>query len=276
MSNTWKNSLAILAITGFMGACGDDGEENAQPQNVEIAFQALVGDAPFACGQDYTGLGTTNETLTPSDLRFYVSNVRLLGANGQEVPVELDQDGAWQFENVALLDFEDGTGPCENGTSQINRTVKGNVPAGEYSGVVFDLGVPADINHSDSATMPSPLNLTAMWWSWQGGYKFLRVEGKTTGLDGWRLHLGSTACMGEPGESINCMNANRAQVRFESGYSPQSKITLNLKTLLAESDLSKDDGGAVGCMSAPDDMECGPIFKALGIGNQTQSFFSLK
>lgn len=275
MNTKWV--MLGFAAAGLITACGDDSEDTSQPtQDVEINFQALVGDAPFACGQDYSGIGSTGETLTPSDLRLYVSNVRLLNARGEEVPVELAQDGIWQYQNVALLDFEDGTGPCENGTSQTNSAVIGKVPVGEYSGIVFDLGVPADINHLDSAVMPSPLNLTAMWWNWQGGYKFLRVEGKTTGLDGWRLHLGSTACVGEPGEPINCMNANRAQVRFESGFSTQSKISLNLQTLLAESDLSKDDGGAVGCMSAPDDMECGPMFKALGIGNQSQNFFSLK
>lgn len=275
MNTKWV--MLGFAAAGLITACGDDSEDTSQPtQDVEINFQALVGEAPFACGQDYSGIGSTGETLTPSDLRLYVSNVRLLNARGEEVPVELAQDGIWQYQNVALLDFEDGTGPCENGTSQTNSAVIGKVPVGEYSGIVFDLGVPADINHLDSAVMPSPLNLTAMWWNWQGGYKFLRVEGKTTGLDGWRLHLGSTACVGEPGEPINCMNANRAQVRFESGFSTQSKISLNLQTLLAESDLSKDDGGAVGCMSAPDDMECGPMFKALGIGNQSQNFFSLK
>ena len=34
------------------------------------------------------------------------------------------------------------------------------------------MGVPFESNHRDSTIAPSPLNITAMFWNWQGGYKF--------------------------------------------------------------------------------------------------------
>lgn len=61
----------------------------------------------------------------------------------------------------------------------MNSAVKGKVPAGRYTAVTFDLGVPFALNHADVASAPSPLNVKAMWWSWQGGYKFVRVDMKT-------------------------------------------------------------------------------------------------
>lgn len=42
-------------------------------------------------------------------------------------------------------------------------------------------------------------------------------------------------------------------------------VAINLATLLADVDLTRDEGGAVGCMSSPTDPECAPIFSALGL-----------
>ena len=39
------------------------------------------------------------------------------------------QDGKWQLDDLALLDFEDGTSSCVNGTPEVNDRVTGR-PAG--------------------------------------------------------------------------------------------------------------------------------------------------
>lgn len=54
----------------------------------------------------------------------------------------LDQDGAWQLGDLALLDFEDASGACANGTAGMNTTLRGTVPEGEYTGLSFTIGVP--------------------------------------------------------------------------------------------------------------------------------------
>ncbi len=82
------------------------------------------------------------------------------------VVVALEQDGVWQHEDVALLDFENKAGACANGTVELNTSVRGTVPAGtRSSGLRFKLGVPFALNHANAATAPSPLNLTAMFWN---------------------------------------------------------------------------------------------------------------
>jgi hypothetical protein len=53
----------------------------------------VVGSQDFACGQLYTGVGTTATTYEPKDFRLYVHNVRLLSEEGTEVPVTLTEDG---------------------------------------------------------------------------------------------------------------------------------------------------------------------------------------
>lgn len=154
-------------------------QAQSETKEVAINFAAYVGNQKFVCGKSYPGVGTEESTITPTDFRFYVSNVALIDQDGNAVPLKLAQDGKWQYQNTALLDFENGKSACDNGTAEINTTVVGTIPEGNYQSLQFTLGVPKNLNHKDAAIAPSPLNLTSMWWNWQGGYKFLRVDLET-------------------------------------------------------------------------------------------------
>jgi uncharacterized repeat protein (TIGR04052 family) len=252
---TFLLGLAALALAG----CG--------PTEIRIELAGLVGGKPARCGETYTGIGTTGSTLELLDYRLYVHDVRLVTADGREVPLELTNDGAWQYEGVALLDFENGDG-CDSGTAATNTTLRGTTTeAGPFDGIRFRLGVPFELNHADASTAPPPLNFTSMFWSWNAGYKFLRVEGRTTGLpDGWRLHLGSMGCEGDGrGNVTGCLHENRADVELE-GFDPeQATIAVDLADLLETSDVDNDAGGSAGCMGSIDDPDCEPIFHALGL-----------
>jgi uncharacterized repeat protein (TIGR04052 family) len=59
----------------------------------------------------------------------------------------------------------------------------------------FSLGVPFEENHANPITLPSPLNKTEMFWSWQRGHKFVRFDttNKNTQTE-WNFHLGSVGC----------------------------------------------------------------------------------
>ncbi|MCU0527110.1 MAG: metallo-mystery pair system four-Cys motif protein [Elainella sp. Prado103] len=144
-------------------------------QPVTLRFSAQVGDQPFQCGDRYP-LGHSGVVTTPTDFRFYISDVALMNATGERVPLVLQQDGRWQHDQVALLDFENKTGACTNGTVETRDQVVGTVPTGNYQGLEFTLGVPFSLNHADATLAASPLNLTSLWWNWRGGYKFLRID----------------------------------------------------------------------------------------------------
>ncbi len=175
-----KKSI-LLAIAIVFGAYSQV-EAQSDTKEVAINFEGRVGEEEFVCGQSYEGIGASESTITPSDFRFYVSDIALIDEDGNAVPLQLEQDGKWQYQNTALLDFEDGTNACDNGTTEVNTTVVGTVPEGDYQSLQFTMGVPEDLNHEDAAIAPSPLNLTSMWWNWQGGYKFLRVELETEAI----------------------------------------------------------------------------------------------
>lgn len=251
--------------SGGNGGSGGAGGGAAVP--VEIAFEARVGAAAFDCAAKYTDLGTAKSEVEISDFRLYVHNVELIRKDGTKVAVELDQDGLWQLQSLALLDFENKTGACANGTAETNTKIRGKAPAGSYTGISFDVGVPFEQNHGDAATASSPLNLTALFWSWNEGYKFMRIDAKATGAaTPFLFHLGSTACMADAmGTVTSCGMPNRPTVVIND-YDPLTgTIVIDYAALVSEVDLSMNGGGAPGCMAGVDDPECAPTMGKLGI-----------
>jgi len=235
-----------------------------------IPFQAVVGDQAFACGQTYPSLGATRSAITPTDLRLYISEVHLLDAGGRAVPLQPGPERTWEHQGTTLLDFEDGTGPCANGSPDMNTLVQGRAPAGDYTGVRFTVGVPFELNHLDHNQQPAPLNVTSMFWAWRSGYKFLRFEFRTTGPAGALfVHLGSTGCLVDSAVSPltrECGQGNRAVVELRDMTLGRDDVVLDVAQLVAGANLDENQPQtARGCMSARNDSDCAPLFANLGI-----------
>lgn len=254
--------------TGGTGGQGGSGGSGAGgPIAVNVTFEGRVGAEAFDCDKLFTGVGTAASEVKITDFRLYVHDVELRAKDGTMVPVELEQDGVWQYENLALIDFETGSGNCANGTAEVHPTLSGTAPAGEYDGISFKLGVPFELNHADVATAPSPLNLSALFWNWNGGYKFVRADSLATGAAmAFNLHLGSTECQDDGAGGVSsCAKPNRPLIEL-TGFDPLTKpILVDYAAAVSGSDVSKNEGGAPGCMSGATDPECAAIFDRLGI-----------
>jgi uncharacterized repeat protein (TIGR04052 family) len=267
-----STATSAASTSGAGGSGGSTssatGTGGAAMMAVMIPFEARVGKTPFTCKGTYPGVGTASTDLTISDFRFYVHAVTLHQKGGADVAVELDQDGLWQYQTVALLDFEDKSGPCSNGTTETNLIIHGSVPQGTYDGISFKVGVPFELDHADAATAPSPLNLSALFWDWNGGYKFFRVDtAPSAGGSPFLVHLGSTGCVGDfaNGGITSCKRPNVADVAL-TGFDPaKSKVVVDFAALVAGSDLSMNVGGPPGCLSGTTDPECAAIFQRFGM-----------
>ena len=260
----------VVAIDELVAAVNNS-LEGCPQRALAIQFRAVVGDQDFTCGTEYHNIGATQSPLIGLDFRLYVSNVRLVTPEGVEVPLALDQSDQYQLDDVALLDFENG---CSNGTKQLNEDVLGTVPPGKYTGLRFTVGVPFALNHGNAATALGPLSVESMFWSWAGGYKFIRVDAlnpdvQPTGKT-YQVHIGSTGCHGDPPRQpiTACDRPNRAEVSFAE-FDPDSNVVLvDLKNLYAGTDLANPQSGddtTPGCMSDLMDPECDPVFANLGL-----------
>ncbi len=289
-------AASVSLLTAVMGAL----PATAETQPVIIQFAAKVGKQPFACGSNYRlGKPATSQTL--SDFRFYVSEVALIDDKGKAVPLTLEQDGKWQYQNVALLDFENKTGACANGTTEMHDRIVGTIPKGNYTGLKFTLGVPPRLNHEDSTLAPSPLNLTGLWWNWQFGYKFARIDLQSPTMalidsrqkhqghgdeasSGFPIHLGSVGCQGGAisEKPTRCTFPNRATIVLTRFNPAKNLVVADLAQLTATTNLNQNQSKtAPGCMSERDDRDCDGIMAALGLPLRnkpavTQSFFRVE
>lgn len=292
---------AAFAAAAFCALAANPAQ--AQPtQDITLRFAAEFLGKPFTCGQSVAGIGVNKSTVSPADFRIYVSNIELVRADGSAAPLMLEQDGKWQYRNVALLDFENGAGGCANGTPDTRQIVTGKAAAGKYTGVRFQIGVPFELNHQDPTLAPSPLNLTAMFWTWQGGYKFVKIDFDTNGnasagkpmasgqhmeggmnhgmsknamgkggmhakASGFAIHLGSTLCKSEGRTSAPsaCANSNRMSIAFNSFDPAKNVIVFDPAPVLAASNVEVNTPGtSPGCMSFLNDPECNTVMPKLG------------
>lgn len=281
-----KKLIAVtlpLALSVLSAHAVASSAQQSNTQAVDLQFAAQINGQAFECGKSYSNIGTTKSTITPSDFRVYVSQLELLNADGRAVPVTLAQDKTWQLENIALLDFENGQGPCRNGTPATNMSIKGTVPAGTYTGIKFTVGVPFSRNHGDPTVSPAPLSSTAMFWNWQGGYKFIKFDMATSGqaalsappaahgggnASGFSVHLGSTVCASgsKTQAPTGCQNANRMEISLADFNPAKNVVVLDMGRVLSNSNVDMNTPGtAPGCMSFPKDADCPAVMGALGL-----------
>jgi len=269
----------IFAATAFAIGASTVVTERAEAaeakEPVTISFRAQVGEEIFQCGRSYAGVGKPAVTVTPIDFRYYITNMSLIDKKGHHVPVELDQDGVWQYRDAALLDFEDGTGGCQEGNAGINKAVHGKVPRGQYVGLAFAVGLPFDLDHGDATLAPSPLNVTSMFWAWSPGYRFLKIDlfagpADAKGKDqaGFSVHIGSMGCDGVTltDRPTQCLRPNVVSVEF-AAFDPAHQVVIaDLKEMLSDTDVTKNmPDSPPGCMSSELDDDCRGVLPAFGL-----------
>lgn len=146
---------------------------------LELKINLRVGDQPLQFGKTYqTPQGQPYQIEL---LKMYISEVALVRPDGREV-------GA---DGLVLAEFKRGT------PTQGVSVMKLDVPAGQYRGIRFNVGVPRELNHLDAGTQQMPLGVNSgMYWAWNPGYIFYRLEGVVLlpeGKQKWVIHMGTDA-----------------------------------------------------------------------------------
>lgn len=261
-----KTLCALLLASTFAASAFAD-------QPVTINFAGEIGGKPFACGETYSGLGATGASIKGTDYRLFISGASLVRADGSLQPIKLEQDGKWQLDDLALLDFEDASSGCKaGGNPDLNKSLRGSVPDGEYKGLAFTVGVPFEKNHIDPTISAAPLNTTSMFWNWQNGFRFVRIDMVPTdraenGPKGWFLHLGSTQCAGKSKTEAPsaCVNSNRIAVSFDTFDPKTNVVVIDPAPVIAGADLRANaPETSPGCMSFPGDADCKTVMARLG------------
>ncbi len=227
-----------------------------------IPFSLMSGSDTVRCGGSFS-LGATSG-VTPQDLRFFISDVSMHTPDGRIVPVGLVQDGQWQYDTAALLDFEDRSSTCTVGTAGTNTSLRiASTVAPVYSGITFTLGLPQRLNKLQNTTSPAPFNTSGMYWAWASGYKFTKVEFTATSTS--QTHIGSTNCAGAS-DPANCAKPFASTITITTGLNPASQsVVLDLNAMYQG--YAATSGSA--CMPGAGNANCDAMMANIGLNSST-------
>jgi len=143
-----------------------------------VEFDNIVGAADLQLG---TGSYTngTGETFTVSKLKYYISNIVLTKTDGSIYTVP-------QNESYFLVDESD----IDSHEAALS------VPEGEYKTLAFTIGVDSLRSTMDISLRTGVLDPTLdggdMYWSWNSGYIFFKMEGQSTAsaMGDYQYHIG--------------------------------------------------------------------------------------
>ena len=148
---------------------------HAAPLSFQLSLNA--GKEPLDFAKTYQN--PAGNEYTVDLVKFYISEVALVKADGSELPLDV----------LKLVEIN------RAGGSQNVEIFKADVPADTYKGVRFSIGLPRALNHTDPTLQNAPLGVdSGMVWAWNPGYVFFKLEGKF--LKGgaqqpFSLHLGT-------------------------------------------------------------------------------------
>ena len=195
-----SSCLGIFTALVFMGCSPQSADQqNALSRasgkvTVPVVFSAQ-GNA-LNCKQ---GVTIDDQNWRTEHLAFYVSNLMFkttTESNWQPLRLLVNN---WQTEQTGLIWFNS---QCDKSETAFNHSLDLDVTEDTWENVTalkFELAVPFEQNHLNPLQQASPLNISAMFWSWQLGHKFIRLDlVNETHVEGqrnsWSYHLGSVGC----------------------------------------------------------------------------------
>ncbi|WP_313188241.1 MbnP family protein [Sphingobacterium siyangense] len=211
-----NNAIKLLMISLVMVSCSKS-EDVAN--SVNLHFNNTFKNTTIVLGSADSPAATTNTSASGqlhqfSELKYVISNIRLIKADGSEIPYNVN-------------DLDKGAAVIDQAKAATLNYVLSNIPVGEYKQIKFGLGVKQEINTLDQLRFPvfyatAGANDTKMHWEWGTGYRFTKLEG-FYGADHKELsiHTGST---------INGTNGDEST--YKQGVDAYRDITLNLPSLV--------------------------------------------
>lgn len=223
--------ILLFALLGLSLIAADCNREDDEPP-VSSTGLVTVKVIPVINGEKLTMSKLYKDNLNHdywfATLKFYLSNIALQKEDGSTQPVS----------DVAFFDFE----PNRQG-GELDATEPVSVPAGTYTGVVFDAGVRQDLNSQDPAVFDNdhPLSIkNNMYWTWSTQYIFTKNEGyviHNNDTSSWFVHTG-TAELYQSGIEVE-----KPAIDIVAGGTQEIVLELDLDQLLSSPntlDLSVD------------------------------------
>ena len=169
-----KTILMAITTVAALSSCSKEDNSNSTGK-VSLQFDHYVGAEKLTLGTNAEGAKayTSNgQTLKFSEVKYVITNVVLVKADGTKVPYHTE-------------DLDKGGFLINQADAASLAPVLNDIPEGDYKGIEFGLGVKKELNNlSLQGKFPKFYNLTGsfkqkeiMHWEWANGYRFVKLEG---------------------------------------------------------------------------------------------------
>ncbi|WP_281989786.1 MbnP family protein [Aquimarina aggregata] len=173
-----KKFTIIIFTFLLVASCKNDDGDSSEPTfgNITLDFKNTIDNNGIELTTDiYTN--RSGEIYKISELKYIISNVVLIKANGEEFKYPVDEgyflinEEVVDSKNISLAD----------------------IPSGEYTKIKFGIGVDqSKYPLNGMANFIPTAEESGMLWSWSAGYKFIKFEGTFGTSDSpFLIHVGS-------------------------------------------------------------------------------------
>ena len=211
----------VLGISVFFGACETSDINPNDKNSVSLYFENLVGTDPVVLNtKTYTN--ASGEDFTISTFNYFVSNISLKKSDGTE------------------LKFADKYFLVKQSVESSHTITLPDVPAGDYTSVSFMVGVDSaksvsDVSQRTGVLDPASYGTDNMYWSWNSGYIFFKMEGKsaksTNTAKDYKFHIGGfggmTAKTANNLRTVTLTMADLAKVR--KNIAPEVHLAIDVQ-----------------------------------------------
>ncbi len=167
--------MAITTVAALSSCSKKDDNNDVTSTKVSLQFDHYVGTEKLVLGTDAAGAKayTSNrQTLKFSEVKYVITNVVLVKVDGTKVPYHTE-------------DLDKGGFLINQANTASLAPVLSGIPAGDYKGIEFGLGVKKELNNLKlQDRFPIFYRLTGsfkqkeiMHWEWANGYRFVKLEG---------------------------------------------------------------------------------------------------
>ncbi len=170
-------TILLLAVLTFV-SCKKDDEGAAEPTfgNITLDIKNTIDNTDIVL-ETNTYTNESAETYKILELKYILSNIVLIKANGEEFKYPVDNSYFLINEEVA-------------GSKKVSLK---DIPTGEYTKIKFGVGVDqSKYPLNGMANFIPTAEEAGMLWSWSAGYKFIKFEGTYGDSDdAFLIHVGS-------------------------------------------------------------------------------------
>lgn len=166
--------MAITTVAALSSCSKEDNNNDSTPAKVTLQFDHYVGAEKLTLGDAASAKAYTSngQTLKFSEVKYVITNVVLVKADGTKVPYHTE-------------DLDKGGFLINQADAASLAPVLNEIPSGDYKGIEFGLGVKKELNNlSLQDKFPNFYKLTGsfkqkeiMHWEWANGYRFVKLEG---------------------------------------------------------------------------------------------------